>query len=359
MKSLEDLFNRKENKTMKKRIGLIFSLLLGFCAVGGMCVSHSISNRNYVAVYAEPDDSSDGPAESTPAESDPVEAESEVFECKVIIPEFEHGKITADKLEGHAGDIVTLEVKHSLFYLIDFVKANDVNLVEDEETSGIYKFALVEGDNNISAKFIVDTELLGEMSVIYEQASNKDWTNLFSVENIFRIASFILSSGLLLAMVRYFIKDKRLESKVENKVESTMKAIVPDMTKKVVEENIQNVIEPIFAETSANQVEIMRVLGALVKCMALMQEDTPESRRAVLSELANLNIGDTKVIEDAKAFIDKYFNDKMNELQGLLSSVDKVIEKNKEVANQYAKAPADEPEGFSGLSSKKDNGTQI
>lgn len=336
---------------MKKRIGLIFGLLLGFCAIGGACVSSVKynANSNYIAVCAEGEEEPEEPAE-TPEEP-------EVFECQVVLSAVSHGKITADKMEGHVGDIVTLTVDPSAFYLVEYVKMNESNLIEDEELSDTYKFALVEGENKITANFVVNQELLGEMAVIYEQASNKDWTHLFSVENVFRIISILFSGGLLLTMVRYFIKDKRLADKVEKKVEKTVAKVVPETTKQVVTENIQTVIQPLFAQTAGYQEEIIRVLGILVKCIALMQEDTPESRRAVLAELANLNIGDMKVIEDARNFIDKYFAEKMNDLQKVMNGLDNIIEKNTEAANKIGLASNGEDKEVA--IPKADNGIQI
>lgn len=282
----------------------------------------------------------------------------EVFECSVVLGKYEHGKISADILEGHVGDIVEITAKHDLFYLVDYVAVNGVNLVEDEDISGLYKFALTEGENKITAKFVVDTELLGEMSIIYDQAMNKDWTNLFSLENVVRIVTFLFSGGILFAMIRYFIKDKKVVNTVEKSVKDTCNAIVPETTKAVVAQNIKEVVAPMFAQTAAYQEDIVRVLGILVKCIALMQEDTPDARRAILAELANLNIGDMKVIEEARNFIDQYFAGKMAELQGTLNKLDEVIEKNQEVANKTAEiAVAEDPEEVG--EGPKYDGTQI
>ena len=260
----------------------------------------------------------------------------EVFECSVVLGKYEHGKISADILEGHVGDIVEITAKHDFLYLVDFVAVNGVNLVEDEDISGLYRFALVEGENIITAKFVVDSELLGELSIIYDQAMNKDWTNLFSLENVIRVISFILSSGLLIAMVRYFIKDKRIANNVEKSVKSTCNKVVPETTRKAVAESVAEVVAPMFAETTANQQEIVRVVGVLIKCIALMIENTPDSKRAILGELANLNIGDMKVIEDAKKTIEEFFASKMSDMQATMSKLDEVIEKNQEIANKTA-----------------------
>lgn len=342
---------------MKKKIGLLFGLLLGL----GLCTTASVGlasihNNNYAVAYAEGESEPTEPATSEEPVADPEPEPVEEFECSITWGAFEHGKIKADITEGHVGDIVTLTAEHDLFYLIDYVAVNGANLVEDEEISGLYKFALVEGENHITAKFVVDTKLLGELSVIYEQASNKDWTNLFSVENVVRIVLFLLDGGLLLAMVRYFIKDKRIANNVERSVKETCNAIVPETTKKVVVENTKQVLEPMFAETTAYQQEIIRVIGILVKCIALMQEDTPDSRRAVLNELANLNVGDMKVIEDARKFIDSYFQARANDLQGMMNKLDNVIEGNKKVVEKIGVANDSNDET---VAVKTDNGTQI
>ena len=144
-------------------------------------------------------------------------------------------------------------------------------------------------------------------------------------------------------MVRYFIKDKRIANNVEKSVKETVNKVLPDMTKQVVTENIKEVIAPMFSEISAYAQEMMRVIGIFIKCFALMQEDTPDARRAILTELANLNIGDMKVIEDAKAFIDKYFADRMSQLQGMLDGLDNVIAKNKEVVDKVEMITTDAP----------------
>ena len=333
---------------MKKKVGLFLGLFLSLCVFGG------IAGHNYAPAYAEPEDaepiSSSEPAPDSSAEPEENQP-AEVYECKLVIGAFEHGEIKADKEEGHVGDVINLTVKHDLFYLVEYVKANGVNLVEDEEVKGLYSFALVEGENKIEAKFAVDKELLGEMSIVYEQASNKDWTNLFSVENVVRIVTFLLNGGLLIAMVRYFIKDKRIQKNVEASVKSTCREIIPETTKQVVLEQTETVFRPIFEQTAGYQAEIVRVLGILVKCIALMQEDTPDSRRAVLAELANLNIGDMKVIDD-------YFNGKMSELDKIMGSLDAIIEKNKESADKVSGllSESDEKQEYE---DPEDDGTQV
>ena len=327
---------------MKRKIGLFFALFLGFCAISGACIGFGGFNHydNAVVAFAEGE-------------------EEEVFECSVVLDTYEHGKLSVDKEKGHVGDVVTVTAKHDMFYLVEYVAVNGTNLVESEETSGLYSFVLVEGENKLDAKFVVDAELLGEMSTVYEQARNKDWTNLFTMENVIRIVTFILNGGLLLAMVRYFIKDKRIAKNVETSVKDSMEKILPETTKQVVIENTKEVIAPMFSSVCANQDEIIRVVAVLVKCVALMQEDTPESKRAILGELANLNVGDKNIIEQAKNTIDKYFANKVEELNGVLAGLDTVISKNKAIVDKATEVIENKPTVEEKVEEHKYDGSEI
>ena len=315
---------------MKRKIGLLFGLLLGLGAFGGVVVSanHVQSHEAPIVAYAEGED-------ETP--------EEEVFECSVVFDTFQHGKVSADKVEGHVGDVVTLTAKHDLFYLVDFVAVNGTNLVEDENTSGKFVFTLVEGENKVTANFVVDVELLGEFAEMYEQAANKDWTNLFSVKNVVTIVSFLLSSGILIVIVRYFIKDKKLAAHVEKQVKESVEKIIPESTKAAVIKETETILNPMFAAIQGNQELIVKVSASLIKCIALMQENTPEAKTAILNELANLPIGDNKVIDEAKKIIEEYAAQKMAELNEMLSKLDSIANQNQEVVNKVEQIVDNKP----------------
>lgn len=395
---------------MKKKIGLFFCFLLGICAVSGaVLVSHSVYNdANAIAMYAEGEtfeeksytySDSKGTATLTlisetefkmKVEREGQEPEVkngtytkegnvltlrygenelkvsvddvnmtfgeyvETYECSVVLGEYVHGEITVDKDRGHVGEIVTMTVKPTLLYLVEYVKVNGVNLVEDETTKWVYSFALVEGENKVEAKFAVDKELLGEMSVIYEQAINKDWTHLFSLDNVLRIVAFLLEGGILLVIARYFIQDKKIGDGVERGVSKTVSKVVPEAAKEAVLASTKEVLKPMFSEITAYQQNIIRVVGILIKCIALMQEGTPDARRAILAELSNLNIGDMQVIEQAKKFIDEYCAKKFADMEGVMNSLDNIIEQNKK-ENTGAVEEVKEQED---VEDPVDNGTQ-
>ena len=66
------------------------------------------------------------------------------------------------------------------------------------------------GENKIEVEIVLDEALFGEFNTIAKQVEAKDWSNIFSVETVLRLVGIALNSGLLLACVVYFIKDKRL-----------------------------------------------------------------------------------------------------------------------------------------------------
>lgn len=278
----------------------------------------------------------------------PVYAEGEVVEdedkATVILPKVEHGEVEATILEGKAGDVCELNIRPEMFYIISNVSVNGTALVEDENISGLFKFTLVKGDNKVEINIVVNKELLGELSTIYEQAKNKDWTNLFTVENVIHLIRWVLDCGILVAIVRYFIRDKRLADKVCKDVKSEVDKIIPDTTKQAVVATVQGVLEPIFAQMKADNIEMMRAMGVFAKCMALAQEDTPESRIAILNMLSELNISDEKTLAEVKAYIDKLFADHIDSYNKIMESLDQISKENKEIAGGSESEPNPEEE---------------
>lgn len=302
------------------RKGKLFTLLsLGILGLGSLSLGIIKGSACYSVARAEGD-------EQQVVEPEP---EQEVYECSVIIAECKNGSIEVDKLEGHIGDIVTINAKHDVFYLIECVKANGTDLVEDEEIAGKYTFALVEGENKIEAKFVIDQELLGEMAIIMDQAKNKDWTNLFSVENIIRVISLLLSSSVLVAIVRYFVKDKKLEAKLEKGVVDTVSKVIPEATKEIVLKTIQDFITPVFSELKLDNQEMRNALTSFSRCIALSQENTPEARAAIIQELSSLNLSDQASIQLVKQQLDDFIAKQNENFLNILAKMQKMEDTNK------------------------------
>lgn len=288
-----------------------------------------------------------------PSRSVSVHAKESVVQtaqCTIIVEESTHGTVAADKTEGSIGEVVTLEVKADVFYLIDSVKVNGTSLVESETTKGKYTFTLAEGENKINASFVVDGETLGAFTEMFEEFENKDYKNLFSVKNVITIVSSILDCGLLIAMVRYFIKDKRLEKKVENAITAKMDEILPETTKNTVIESVTKVLEPIFTQNSVQMTEIAGAVGSLVKCMALSQENTPESRKAIIDELSSLNVSDKKVLSQVRGIIEDTVSKALAAKEKGLNIIQEIKEVNKEIINKSGKTEKEGEPQYDGTS---------
>lgn len=252
-------------------------------------------------VYAEEIEPETPPA----AETETIEETETAKPCQVKFDKFEHGEISVSAEDGEIGDIVELKVKGDLLYKINSVKVNGTDLIESETESGTYSFALVEGDNLIEVEFVVDEELCGALTEIVKEATEKDWTNLFTVENVLTIIKWLFDGGILFAMIRYFIRDKKLADKVEKIVKDTLEGIIPDTTKNAVIANSKSAIEPIFKQILEDSTLVRQTMSIVVKSMILMQQGTPEAKIAILDEFEKLKgITDVSSIANVKKYID-------------------------------------------------------
>lgn len=336
-----------------KKIKLFALLSLGFLAVTGIVFGTVRHNSSYQALRAEPDSSEPADPVDDPVD-DPEEPAEEVFECKVVLEMPTHGKLSVDKKEGHVGDLITVSADADLFYLIKSVSVNGTDLVEDEEVRGKFVFALVEGENKLSAKFVIDEELLGKASTMIEQASNKDWANLFSLKNVIAIVSWLLSGGLLITMVRYYIKDKKLEKKVESKIQKTVAEVVPEATKNIILKALEELLAPYFAKIEANTIDIQEVCVVLCRCFALMQDNTPEARIAITKELSSLKLGDKASIAMIEEKIKEFIKSEAEKTANILAQLSNITNENKEIVEEHEEEPEQVEEEVI-----EDDGTQI
>lgn len=266
-----------------------------------------------------------------------VHAEEEIVETvknTVVIEKPIHGSITASIEEGEIGDICVLEAKHDFLYKIDFIKVNGVALIEDEDIAGKFSFILVEGENLVTSSFVIDEELCGELTNVISQLENKDWKNLFTIENAITLVKWLLDGGILIALARYYIKDKRLEKKLEASVKDIISEMIPGQTQEAVLKCTEAIITPIFAELTAQNSEMAKAMNVFAKCMALSQENTPEARRAILDELSGLKIADVNTINEAKKYIEEVIRKVKLDYEEVMKKVNSIIEKNKENIEQ-------------------------
>lgn len=327
---------------MKKR--KIFALMgLGFLALGGIALGTVHNSYHGLAAEGE---------QVTEPEPDPDPVE-ETFECKVTLGETKHGKVTVDKNEGHVGDLVTINADADLFYLVKSITVNGTALVEDENVRGKFTFALAEGENVIAVKFEIDAEMLGAFSDMVEEATNGDWANFFSVKNVITILSWILNGGLLIAIIRYYVKDKKLEKNLEKTTKETVRQVISEEMKSNILDILKEWFTPIFKQVESDIVNIGEACTVLCRCFALMQENTPESRIAITKELSSLKLGDKTSITMIEARIQEFIDDQKVRENKILDQLKQIQVENKEIVagdqNDNLKLSDENPE---------DNGTQ-
>ena len=214
-------------------------------------------------------------------------------------------------------------------------------------TRDVYKFALVEGRNEIETHFVIDEELLGKFADTVKYASEGDWTEIFSVRNVLAIVGWVLDGGLLIVLVRYFIKDKKLADRVENGAKEASAKIIPEATKKSVLSATETIITPMFTQLTADNAEIRQAMNVFAKCFALSQEDTPEARKAILDELTTLKFGDAATLEGVKKYIDDAIAKYAQSYQETLAAIKNIGQQSQQMLDE------EEP------ASPSDNGVQI
>ena len=314
----------------------LFTLLgLGILGLGSLSLGLVKGSTHYSAVRAE--------GEEDPI-VDPVpdpEPEEEVFECSVIIAEAKNGTVTIDKEAGHIGDTVIITVKHDVFYLVESVKVNGTALIEDENIAGRYSFILAEGENKIEVICVIDQALLGELSTMMDQAKNQDWQNLFTIDNLVTLVTVFLNSGILIAVIRYFIKDKRLENKVENKIEEIVPQALLENTKTIIEQIIREYVGQVVSDLKLDSEEIKNALTVFTRCFALAQENTPEARIAITQELSSLNLSDQESIRMVREKLDAFMAQQNENLLNILAKMQKMEDTNKQIIESAGEEPVE------------------
>lgn len=232
-----------------------------------------------------------------------------------------YGDIITDIESGNVGDIVTVKVTPNFLCKVVSVSANGTQLVKNE--AGYYTFALVEGQNIISAEFAVDNE---ELTYLVEQFANAkagNWEAIFSVENLLTFISWaislVLSSGFFITL----IKNRKVKVKTQDEISATVKAANAESIINTVNEVLEKVLSKTLGKYLEKTDSLDESVKVLVKCFCLSQENTPEARLAIMEELTKLN----QTQKDLTAQIKQIINEE--------------IAKNKEIANSKHKTLED------------------
>lgn len=219
----------------------------------------------------------------------------------ISVNNLNYGDVMSDIDEGEVGDVVTLRVAPNILCKVDSVKVNGTTLIKNED--GTYTFVLKEGENKVEVEFVVDNEQLTYIAEQLGNIKNGNWEDIFSVDNLLNFISWmitiLLSSGFFVTL----IKNKKIKTKTTQEI--------ADMIKKVNEtsitETVNKILEKVLGETYYTYLEktdsIDETMKVLTRCFVLSQENTPESRLAIIQELTNLKTNQNELTDKVKALI--------------------------------------------------------
>lgn len=123
---------------------------------------------------------------------------------------------------------------------------------------------------------------------------------IFTPENVALIVGWVTTAITLIATVCKLASSLK-QLKEKNDVQATdITNVVVDTLNKIVDSKVNDklnqAIKPVVEFLQKNQ----NTTEALAKIIALSQENTPESRVAILDIIANMNVLPTALIESAK-----------------------------------------------------------
>lgn len=156
------------------------------------------------------------------------------------------------------------------------------------------------------------------------------------------IVRWIFESGLLAFVAASIVRWKKTKKTIQDGINTTVINQLPELQKQAVTTALDSVIQPLFNQILGLLTENNDALGTVVKCIALQQQDTPESKIAIIELLSNLKICDNKKTnEEIKKFILEANEKLKKEIEEKLKSLNEISESNKKIIED---APTNEEE---------------
>ena len=223
---------------------------------------------------ANPEEGKEEPSAPTP----------ETYPCKVVVDNIQYGDIIVDKTEGNVGDVVTVYAKPYSLFGLKTLSVNGTALVANED--GNFTFAMVEGENLVSAVFEVNQNEIKYILGLVENVKDGNIKDLFTVKNLFTLISWAISLFMGSGFCVTLLKSKKIKAETA----AEMSAAVETATKSEVAKGIGSFLgekfEPSFNALSDSISEISKMCQTMARCMVLSQENTPEARLAIIQELS-------------------------------------------------------------------------
>lgn len=221
---------------------------------------------------------------------------------EVVINKTKGGDVLLDVESGEVGTVVTATINPNLFYIIESVTVNGVNLVAQE--NGTYKFELVEGSNVLSVSFVVDHKEMEKLAETITNVKDNGVASILTVENLiiflYWVLTFAMSTGLFITLG----KNKKIKSKTARELYDAAVEACNVAGSKEVKTFFNENLTPLLTKYDEKLEVTNSIMKTMVRCMLLAQENTPEARLAVIKELTELKTNEEDLAKEVKAMID-------------------------------------------------------
>lgn len=219
----------------------------------------------------------------------------------IIENDIKGGDVLADIEKGNVGDVVTLKVSANAFYMLTSISVNGANLTKNE--NGVYTFQLVKGENKVSAIFDIDNDQIKQIAGLIDNVKNNGISSILNVDNLFKIISWAITvffgSGFFLTL----IKNKKIKSTTIEEMSKNCYDIVEKINVEKTSDFLNNVMGKTIDGLTDDITEMKKVMLSMCKCMLLAQENTPEARLSIITELTNLKTDDTELVKKIQSVI--------------------------------------------------------
>ena len=226
-----------------------------------------------------------------------------------------------------------------MLYKIESVTVNGVNLTANEE--GNYEFLLVEGENIISATFVVDNEELGAIANLLADAKDGEWEEILTLSNLITLIYWLITTVFTSGFFVTLLKSKKIKAKTTEEITALVETIVSSKLGDGVKSFLQDTILPLFEQYNVKINYTEETCKVLARCFALSQENTPEARLAIINELTKFKTAEKDLNEE----VTKIINEQIAKNEEEKAQLNKTIEELKE-ANQKVVTPVSEEDTY-------------
>lgn len=155
----------------------------------------------------------------------------------------------------------------------------------------------------------------------------------------------IFEGGLLSFVAASIVRWKRTKKAIQDGINATVSEKLPEIRQQAVTTALDSAIQPLFNQILGLLTENNNALGTVVKCIVLQQQDTPESKIAIIELLSNLKICENKETnEEIKKFILEANEKLKKEIEEKLQSLNEISESNKKIIEDASTTNEEEPD---------------